>query len=67
MKQDKFKEEWVVVYNRKEVIKKFRTVWAAKYFLRKHNKDYFDLLELFSEDYWNYIKEEQKDVSRGNT
>jgi len=54
------KKEWFVVYDKKEVIEKFYRVYAAKRFAKINNKHYFHLLDVMSEDVWNYEKEKNE-------
>jgi len=54
------KKEWFVVYDKKEVVEKFYRVYAAKRFAKINNKHYFRLLEVMSEDVWNYEKEKNE-------
>ncbi len=54
------RKEWLVVYNKEEVIESFRCALAAHSFVSKNKKDYFNNIEVLTVEMWEWIKEEQE-------
>ena len=52
--------EWYVIFDKKEIIAKFKRPGTAHEFVTHNNKNYFRMLEVVEKEVWEYIQEEIK-------
>ncbi|GAG78656.1 unnamed protein product [marine sediment metagenome] len=56
-------EEWLVIFNKTEIVASFRLAIAAHQFASAHKKDYFYDLEVLTKDVYEWRLEELEEQS----